>query len=214
MNSVDITRCLAFLLLVSLSSTAQDSGTKNKTSIINTEGTKPGTKEDDTSTLALWQKYVTPGEMHKMMAKWDGKWDAEITMWMDASTPPQNAKGKVENKMIMNGLYQVATFSADMMGMPYEGQGTTGFDNHRGLFESTWIDNMGSGIMKLEGFWNGSNKTINLKGRMVDPFTATIKAVKQTIKIVDDYTQIMEMFGPGADGKEFRMLMIKYTREK
>jgi hypothetical protein len=214
MSSFTIIRYFTFLLLLSLSSTAQDAGSKNKTSIINKEGVRPGTEADDTTARALYLKYITPGEMHKMMATWEGKWDAEITAWMDASTPAQNATGKVENKMIMNGLYQLATFSADLMGTPYEGQGTTGFNNLRGLFETTWIDNMSSAILKMEGFWNGSTKTMNLKGRMLDPFTATTKAVRQTLKIVDDNTQIMEMFQTGADGKEFRMMQIKYTRAK
>jgi hypothetical protein len=205
---------LALLLLLSLPAAAQESGSKPKTSVLNQEGTKPGTKPDETDPMAKWQRYMTPGEMHRMMAKWDGNWNVEITMWMDTSTAAQSATGKVENKMIMNGLYQISKYSGDIMGMPFEGQGTTGFDNHRGLFETTWIDNMGSGIIKLEGFWNGANKTINLKGRMVDPSTATIKSIRQTIKIIDDNTQIMEMFTREPDGKEFKTMQIKYTRAK
>jgi hypothetical protein len=32
--------------------------------------------------------------------------------------------------------------------------------------------------------------------------------------MVDDNNQIMEMFGPGPDGKEFKMMEIKFTRKK
>ncbi len=38
--------------------------------------------------------------------------------------------------------------------------------------------------------------------------------IRETFKIIDDNTQMMEMFGNGPDGKEFKMMEIKYTRKK
>ena len=38
-------------------------------------------------------------------------------------------------------------------------------------------------------------------------------AVKETFKIADDKTQLMEMYAPGPDGKEFKMMQIKFTRK-
>ena len=36
-------------------------------------------------------------------------------------------------------------------------------------------------------------------------------AVKERFKIADDKTQLMEMYAP--DGKEFKMMQIKFTRK-
>lgn len=52
-----------------------------------------------------------------------------------------------------------------MMGMPFEGHGTLAYDNHRKMFVSTWIDNMGSGIMVLEGTYDDASKTLTLMGK-------------------------------------------------
>ncbi len=38
--------------------------------------------------------------------------------------------------------------------------------------------------------------------------------IRETFKIIDDNTQMMEMFSQGPDGKEFKMMEIKYTRKK
>jgi hypothetical protein len=161
-----------------------------------------------------WQDYMTPGDVHKMMAKWDGTWNGEVTMWMYPGAPEQKSKSTAVNKMIMNGLYQEGNHSGDMMGMPFNGKSTVAYDNHRKEFVSTWIDNMGSGIMVLKGPWDEATKTISLKGTMVDPGTKQDTDVRETFKVVDDNTQEMEMFVMMPDGKEFKTMNIKYTRKK
>lgn len=161
-----------------------------------------------------WQDYMTPGAMHAMMAKWDGTWDGEVTMWMEPGATPQVSKSTAINKMIMNGLYQQSNHSGNMMGMPFSGQSTVGYDNHKKEFISTWIDNMGSGIMVLKGPWDDASKTMTLKGTMTDPGTKQDADIKETFKIIDDNTQEMEMFVKMPDGSEFKTMNIKYTRKK
>ena len=34
-------------------------------------------------------EYMNPGPMHQMLAKADGSWNEEITMWETADGPPQ-----------------------------------------------------------------------------------------------------------------------------
>jgi hypothetical protein len=161
-----------------------------------------------------WQEYMTPGDMHKMLAKSDGEWNGEVTMWMYPGAPEEKSKTTAVNKMIMNGLYQEANHSGNMMGMPFSGKSIVAYDNHRKEFVSTWIDNMGSGIMVMKGPWDETTKTINLKGKMVDPGTKQDTDVRETFKIIDDNTQEMEMFVMTPDGKEFKTMNIKYTRKK
>ena len=45
------------------------------------------TAQDDAASKA-WMAYMTPGEMHQMLAKDDGEWNAEITLWMAPGEPP------------------------------------------------------------------------------------------------------------------------------
>jgi len=99
-----------------------------------------------------------------------------------------------------------------MMGMPFEGRSLVGYDNLRKVFQSTWVDNMGTGIMVMEGKYNESTKTINFKGTMVDAMTGKMENVRESFKIIDDKTQMMEMWMT-KDGKEFKNMEIKFMKK-
>lgn len=221
MKRITLAVCTAALLLFACNDEKKADETKKET--ISAE-TKPESKEppktepmampDSATMMKNWQDYMTPGDVHKMMAKWNGTWNGEVTMWMYPGAPEQKSKSTAVNKMVMNGLYQQSTHSGNMMGMPFSGMSTTAYDIHRKEFVSTWIDNMGSGIMVLKGPWDDATKTVNLKGRMTDPGTKGDVDVRETFKIIDDNTQEMEMFMEMPDGKEFKTMNIRYTRKK
>jgi hypothetical protein len=219
MKQITLTICAAALLLAACNNSKKsDDGKKDNPSdtASKMDEKKPETMAmpDSATMMKNWQDYMTPGDVHKMMAKWDGTWNGEVTMWMYPGAPEQKSKSTAVNKMIMNGLYQEGNHSGDMMGMPFNGKSTVAYDNHRKEFVSTWIDNMGSGIMVLKGPWDEATKTISLKGTMVDPGTKQDTDVRETFKVVDDNTQEMEMFVMMPDGKEFKTMNIKYTRKK
>lgn len=169
---------------------------------------------DSVAQMKAWQEYSTPSDIHKMIASWDGAWTAESTQWMDPKAPPVKGKADATNKMIMDGRYQETTYKGEFMGMPFNGKGTLAYDNARKVFNSTWIDNMGTGIMFMEGTWDEATKTINFKGTSTDPMTKTAINMRETFTIVDANTQKMEMFMPGMDGKEFKSMEIVFTRKK
>lgn len=171
---------------------------------------------DSATATKAWMDYSTPGEMHSMLAKSDGLWNGENTMWMENGAKPMTSTSEAVNKMIFGGRYQVSEHKGDFMGMPFEGMSITGYDNSKKKFVSTWIDNMGTGIMNMEGVWNASTKSIEFKGKMTDPSRPGKDCnVREVYTFVDDNTQKMEMYGPDAKtGKEFKTMEIKYTRKK
>lgn len=169
---------------------------------------------DSATMMKNWQEYMTPGDMHKMMATWDGTWNGDLTMWMEPGAQETKSTATAVNKMLMNGLYQESTHSGEMMGMPFNGRSTVGYDNHEKQFVSTWIDNMGSGMMVMKGPWDEATKTMTLKGKMVDPASKGEMTVRETFKIIDENTQEMEMFVTMPDGSEFKNMNIKFTRKK
>lgn len=160
-----------------------------------------------------WADYMTPGEVHKMMAKWDGTWKEDITFWMQPGAAPTKSTATCVNKMVMGGRYQQSTHTGNMMGQPFEGQGTLAWDNARKMLISTWIDNMGTGIMYMEGTWDDASKSATMNGKTTDPMTGKEMDVKQTFTVVNDNTQKMEMFMT-QDGQEFKTMEITFTRSK
>ena len=164
--------------------------------------------------MKKWMDYMTPGEMHKMMASWDGTWNGEVTMWMAPGTQPSVNKSVAINKMIMGGRYQEGTTKGDFNGMPFEGKSLLAYDNAKKVFISLWIDNMGTGVMKGEGPWDPVNKSVTITGRMVDPMSGKDLDFREIFTIIDDDNQLLEMFNTGPDGKEYKSMSLKYARVK
>ena len=156
--------------------------------------------------------YATPGEVHKMMAKSAGDWTCAITLWMAPGAKPETATSESKMEMILGGRYLQQKNTGNFMGMPFEGIGVTGYDNAKKIFVSTWMDNMGTGIMYLTGNWDAASNTLVLTGSMVDPASGKDIAVKETVQNVDDNHQLMNMFVT-AGGQEFKSMEIKMTRK-
>lgn len=168
---------------------------------------------DSATAMQKMMEAGTPGEQHKLLAKADGKWTAETTMWMSPGAPPVTAKSVATNKMILGGRYQETTFKGDFMGMPYEGTSTTGYDNIKKVFFTTWMDNMSTMIMNMEGNWDDATKTINFKGKMICPGNGKECEMREVYKMVDNNHHLMEMYGPDMQtGKEYKSMEIKFTR--
>ncbi|MDB5232497.1 MAG: hypothetical protein JWN76_3302 [Chitinophagaceae bacterium] len=154
-----------------------------------------------------WMDYMTPGDVHKMLASQDGNWTVETTMKVHPDSAEMKSTGTEVNKMILGGRYQESVFKGNMMGMPFEGRSTLGYDNAKKLFVNSWIDNMGTGVSYMEGPWDATNKTINLKGKTVDPITGKEKNMREVMTFIDDKNQKVEMYDE-VNGKEFKNMVI------
>lgn len=186
-----IISCLAVLFLLSAKAQMPDSATMMKN----------------------WMEYMTPGKEHKMMASWSGTWTGDITMWMAPGAPPSKSKGIAVHKMVLGGRYQQGVHKGSFMGTPFEGYSTLAYDKAKKVFISTWIDNMGTGVMTLEGPWDEATKSITLTGKMVDPGTGQEIPVREVFIIKDKNNQVMEMYAQGPDGSEFKTMEIKSKRK-
>jgi hypothetical protein len=132
---------------------------------------------------------------------------------MEPGKPPMESTGSAEMKTLLDGRYLQQELTGDMMGQSYSGIGTTGYDNIRKKYVSTWIDSMGTGIFVMEGTASADGKTITLTGKHEVPGgrSMTHRAIW---KIVDDNTQTFDMFGTHQGGKEMKMMEITYTRKQ
>jgi hypothetical protein len=160
-----------------------------------------------------WMEYMTPGKYHEMMAKSVGEWKTVTKWWMDPSAEPMVSEGTDVNEMIMGGRYLKSTHSGTMMGQPFEGIMIEGYDNTKKEFVSTWIDNMGTGIMFSTGKYDEPSQSITFEGSMVDPMTGSDVKYKETVKIIDQNKHMMEMYDV-SKGTEIKMMEIEFTRKQ
>lgn len=205
---------------VFLLSSCADNKTEEPIKADATESTSESKKEeawvpiDSATAMQAMMANAVPGEPHKMLAKSNGTWVGQVTMWMAPDAPPTTSTATMTNKMIMDGRYQVSEAKGNMMGMPFNGMGITGYDNQKKVFTATWVDNMGTGIMKMEGPWDEATKSITFKGTMPLPNGRECE-FREVYKIIDDNNELMEMYGPDfKTGKEYKHMEIKLTRKK
>lgn len=122
------------------------------------------------------------------------------------------SKAVMENRMVLGGRYQQSSFKGTMNGMPFEGMGTTGYDNAKKMFVSTWVDNMGTGVITMEGNYDQGSKTLNLKGKCTDPSTGKDCDMREVMTMVDDKHTNFEMYMT-MGGKEQKVMEAKYTKK-
>ena len=220
MKRITIAFCTAVFLFACNSEEKKDEPKKDETTSSTSTSSSEAKKDewvpvDSAAMMKAWEENMKVGPQHQMLAKSDGTWNAETTMWMAPDAPPTTSKATSVNKMILGGRYQQSTFKGDFMGQPFEGVSTTGYDNTKKVYTSHWMDNMGTTPMEMEGTWDEATKSINFKGTMLCGANGKEMQMREVYKIIDDNTHVMEMYGPDMQtGKEYKHMEIKFTRNK
>jgi Protein of unknown function (DUF1579) len=167
---------------------------------------------DEAAMMEVWQKAMTPGPQHELLAKTAGDWNFTIKMWMDPSGEPEISEGTATRTLELGGRVVEEMVHGSMMGMDFQGIARTGYDNLSGKWWSTWTDNMGTGIMMMEGTWDEASQTWTYEGEGPDMMTGGTHAVKMTIHRVSEETEVSEMWEAGPDGEMHRTMELTFTR--
>ena len=169
--------------------------------------------QQEDAMMKAWMAYATPGEAQKSMAGMAGNWDTTITTYMMPGKPVVE-KGTATFEAIMDGRYVVEKADGNFQGMPFQGMGVFGYDNGLKQYVSTWIDNMGTGIMTATGSSDDGGKTITYVNKAFDPLSSKEQSYRSVLHMMSADQYHYEMYGPGPDGKEMKMMEITYDRKK
>jgi hypothetical protein len=168
----------------------------------------------DPAMMDAMAKAGMPGDAHKKLEALAGTWDTKISMWMMPGDKPMQSTGVSENALTMGGRYLEQRYKGEFFGAPFEGVGYTGYDNVKKQYWGTWMDSMSTGAMSSTGTLSSDGKTWSFKATMADPMTGKDATSDEKITIVDADHHMMEMWGPGPDGKSYKMMEIAYSRKK
>lgn len=166
---------------------------------------------EEQAMMAAYEKAAAPGPQHAKMAESVGSFDMAVLSWQSPDAPPTSDTGISTRRMVLGGRVMVEEAKATMMGQPFDGLGLHGFDNVSGKYWATWNDSVGTGLMVAEGDCDDQG-TCTFTGSWNDPVTKGKVTARMTSRWPDANTEIFEMFGPGPDGKEMKMMQITYTR--
>lgn len=164
--------------------------------------------------MAKWAAAATPGENHRVLDALVGSWDHTVQWWMKPGEPPEKSTGTSEARWILGGRFVRQDASGVAMGQPFEGIGTIGFNNVKKEYESVWIDNMATAMMKSTGRYDPSKKTLTDTGMVTDCMDGKEKPFRGVTTFTDKNNYKYEMYMAGPDGKEFMTMRIAYKRKK
>lgn len=180
-------------------------------------------KPDDAQMMTMMMELAKPGENHKIIEGLAGSWTYTTKFWMspDTNTPPMESSGTAVAKSIMGGRYlqtdnagkiQMPGPDGKMMDMEFHGMQIDGFDNVKKKFVSSWVDNMGTGIMLSEGTYDPATKTITYTSEE-EPMPGVKMKVRELVKLADKDHHTFEFY-EDRGGTEVKTMEITSTREK
>ncbi len=152
-----------------------------------------------------------PGKEHQWLTGQAGIWDARIQM-LGEDGKMMESKGVSRVKAGPGGLWVIDEFEAEMMGAPFAGHGTTGFDPATGKHVGTWIDSWNTTVMQLEGSVDATGKVLTMSGLAPGHDGTPVRHTMVTT-IKDDGSRVFELSVPGAEGKPMVVMTIVYTRQ-
>jgi hypothetical protein len=175
-------------------------------------GEQPQMTPEQKAEMEAYMKAGAPGAPHQWLASTTGGYEVKVKSWHEPGGPATEDTGTATRKMIFDGRVLVEDFNCQMMGLPFTGQSMSGYDNVSGKYWSTWMDSMSTGIMVSEGTCD-AQKACTFNGGWNDPIKKGPVKAPMTTRWTSPTTEIFEMFGPGKDGKEVKMMEITYIKK-
>lgn len=171
----------------------------------------PKMSPEEAAMMQAYQEAGTPGAPHAQLAEMAGTYDLSIRSWNAPGAPPTVETGTATRSMILGGRVMVEDLESQMFGQPFTGHGMNGYDNVSGKHWSTWNDSMSTGVMVSEGDCTAEG-ACTFTGSWNDPVTKGKINARMTTRWTSPDVQLFEMFAPGPDGKEAKVMEITYTR--
>jgi len=157
-----------------------------------------------------------PGEHHVHMEALVGDWNITGKFKMTPDAPWTESKSTCHAEWVLGNRFIMQRIKGEPMpGMPmaFEGIGFLGYDNMTKKHISSWLDNMGTMIMGGEGECSDAGKTITFMSKYLDPMTKKDSWMKSVYRIESPDRYVLQMYGPGPDGKEFMSMELTQVRK-
>jgi hypothetical protein len=162
--------------------------------------------------MEAYMKAGTPGTPHQTLASTAGTYDMKVKSWHEPGGPAMEDSGTATRKMTLDGRVLVEEVKSQMHGQPYTGHLMMGYDNVTGKYWSTWTASTSTGVMVSEGSCD-AQKVCTMTGTWNDPIKKGPMKARMTTRWTSPTTQVFEMYAPGKDGKEMKMMEILYTKK-
>ena len=150
-----------------------------------------------------------PTAEHKLLAEHAGTWKVHCKFYMEPGQPPMESEA-TETVEMVGPFWTVSKFESSMMGAPFVGRATVGYEPHAKRWVSTWIDGFTPSLFVFTGTLSGD--TLTMTGDGWSCMTNSVLKHRTTEKAISMNERLFEMFCTMPDGKEIKMMTNHYKR--
>src|SRR5262249_49355290 len=129
-----------------------------------------GQPPDMAAMMKKAERFTKPGENHKLLERFLGKWETETRMFMGEKGSP-GEKGTAEGKWLMDGRWLQLESNGSMMGMPMRTFTILGYDNFKMSYVVTTVQSMDTAMNRSEGDLDPNTDTLITYGTIDEYLT-------------------------------------------
>ena len=157
---------------------------------------------------------VKPARDHAWLEQLVGEWGLTLKMYGQPDQPPAESMG-ADTVRAVGEHWVIAETMTTMMGAPYSGVMSLGYDQTKQRFHGAWIDSFGSGLWIYTGTLNEAGDTLTLETEGPSPQQAgkTIK-YRQVIQITGKDNRTMNLSVETEGGQWMRIVTNEYSRKQ
>ncbi len=165
------------------------------------QSAEPGTNED------------SPPRDHAWLMQLVGEWESEWTMYIQPGQPPMEAPG-TDSVRALGNHWVIAEAKATMMGTPFSGRMSLGYDASKGHFHGTWIDSFGGTMWVYKGALNeaGDALTLETEGPSLEVPGETAR-YREVIRITGENSRTFKSSYESKDGTWVTLVEVAYQRK-
>lgn len=156
--------------------------------------------------------FTQPGDKHKLLGRFLGKWNTESRMFSGGqATPPE--KGVSEGTWLMDGRWLQLQGKASMLGMKYDAHSVLGYDNFKQSYVTTSVSSVDTAMLRAEGDLTPDGKALITYGTLDEYLTGEHdKMVRYVWRFVSDDQFVLEIHDLPIGESNTKVVEITYTR--
>ena len=163
--------------------------------------------------MAKAKKFTQPGENHKILERFLGKWDTATSFVMGGrKTPPE--KGSTEFSWLIEGRWLQGETVGTFLGRPARSVAILGYDNFKQSFVVTNVSSVDTAMTRSEGDLTRDGKALITYGTLDEYLTGEHdKMVKYVWRFESKDKIVLELHDLPIGEKNTQVVEIVYTRK-
>ncbi len=159
--------------------------------------------------------HAEPARNHEWLKQLVGEWDIQFKMYVQPGQPPAEAAG-TDSVRTLGEHWVIAETRTTMMGAPYRGILSLGYNSLKKQFNGTWMDSFGGQLWVYKGTLNDAGDTLTLEteGPCLLQGPDKTARYKEVIQITGKDSRTFNSSMETPDGTWMKIVTIEYRRKK